>query len=87
MNASIFLASFLGCLFALGFVAIATWGIIKWRTRRFLAANAQDMARRIKAEMSPDEMREMQKFASEFVPGHAAGPRDVAGSEPTAKVP
>lgn len=33
MNASIFLAAFLGCLFALGIVAISVWQYAEWRFR------------------------------------------------------
>jgi hypothetical protein len=79
VTASIFLASFLGCLFAMGFTAIAVLGYIKWRTRRFIASNAEDIARRIKAEMSPDERRQMQAFASQFAP-----PMPPSSSEPPA---
>lgn len=75
MNAQIFLAAFLGCLFAMTFVAIAAYGVIKWRTRRFLAKNAQEIAARIKAEMTPEEQREMQAFARQFMPhADSAGP-------------
>lgn len=66
MNAPMFLSAFLGCLFALTFVTLGAWGILKWRTKRFLSKNAKEIADRFKQDLSPSELAEMEAFAREF---------------------
>ena len=77
MSAPMFLASFLGCLFALAFVAIGAWGVFKWKMRRFAVQNASEIARRAKREMTPDELRQMEDFAREFATRNPQSPESL----------
>jgi hypothetical protein len=71
-----FLASFFGCLFALLFVAIGAWGIFKMKMRRFVAQNAVEIGHRVKQEMSPEELREMETFTRQFLPREPQAPSE-----------
>jgi hypothetical protein len=65
-SSDVFLAAFVGCLFALAVVALAVWQALAWKARRFLKKSAGDFAGWIEgaADGDPEMRAELDKLTA-----------------------
>src|ERR1700690_644817 len=80
MSTEIFLAAFLGCLFALAFVPLAIWGVIKIKVLRPFKQSPAELARMMRAA-NPEAEGELREFSREIL-----GPQIALCPECAAKV-